>query len=94
MADYVGGRGEGRSAAEKQIRKVGMLMFMIVGSIGQSIAGLGPGVNVVGVIIFWRVIMGLGVGGGYPLSSVITSEFSSKKWRGAMMNAVFAMYSP
>lgn len=34
---------------------------------------------------------GIGIGGDYPLSSVITSEFATTKWRGAMMNAVFAM---
>ena len=67
------------------------LVFMIIGAIGQAISGSGPGVEVVGAIIFWRVLMGVGVGGDYPLSSVITSEFSSTKWRGAMMNAVFAM---
>lgn len=27
----------------------------------------------------------------YPLSSIITSEFATTKWRGAMMGAVFAM---
>ena len=70
------------------------LMFMIIGSIGQSIAGIGPSVEVVGAIIFWRVIMGIGVGGRYPLSPVITAEFSSTKWRGAMVNAVFPMYDP
>jgi len=68
------------------------LMFMIIGCIGQSIVGMGPAVNVVGAIIFWRVIMDIGVGGDYPLSSVITSEFATTKWRGAMMNSVFAMY--
>jgi MFS transporter, PHS family, inorganic phosphate transporter len=67
------------------------LMFMIIGSIGQSIAGTGPAVEIVGAIIFWRVVMGIGVGGDYPLSSVITAEFANVKWRGAMMNAVFAM---
>jgi PHS family inorganic phosphate transporter-like MFS transporter len=30
-------------------------------------------------------------GGDYPLSSVITSEFATTKWRGAMMAAVFSM---
>lgn len=33
----------------------------------------------------------LGIGGDYPLSSIITSEFATTKWRGAMMGAVFAM---
>ena len=32
-----------------------------------------------------------GIGGDYPLSSIITSEFATTKWRGAMMAAVFAM---
>lgn len=34
---------------------------------------------------------GVGIGGDYPLSSIITSEFATTKWRGAMMGAVFAM---
>lgn len=34
---------------------------------------------------------GIGIGGDYPLSSIITSEFATTKWRGAMMGAVFAM---
>ena len=29
--------------------------------------------------------------GDYPLSSIITSEFATTKWRGAMMGSVFAM---
>lgn len=32
----------------------------------------------------------LGIGGDYPLSAVITSEFASKRIRGRMMTAVFA----
>ncbi|KXG48601.1 Major facilitator superfamily domain, general substrate transporter [Penicillium griseofulvum] len=44
-----------------------------------------------GLLIFWRVIMGVGTGGDYLLSSVITSEFATTKWRGAMMGAVFAI---
>lgn len=34
--------------------------------------------------------MGLGIGGDYPMSSVITSEFAPRKIRGRMMVAVFA----
>ena len=33
----------------------------------------------------------VGIGGDYPLSSIITSEFATTKWRGAMMGAVFSM---
>jgi MFS transporter, PHS family, inorganic phosphate transporter len=34
--------------------------------------------------------LGVGVGGDYPLSAVISSEFASTKIRGRMMTAVFA----
>jgi MFS family permease len=33
---------------------------------------------------------GVGIGGDYPLSAVIASEFSSTRIRGRMMTAVFA----
>ena len=35
--------------------------------------------------------MGFGIGGDYPLSAIITSEFANVRNRGAMMAAVFAM---
>ena len=34
--------------------------------------------------------MGVGIGGDYPLSAVISSEFASTKIRGRLMTAVFA----
>lgn len=67
------------------------LIIMIVGTIGQTLAGNGPAASFWAVITFWRVIVGIGIGGDYPLSSVITSEFATTKRRGAMMAAVFAM---
>jgi MFS transporter, PHS family, inorganic phosphate transporter len=67
------------------------LIIIIIGTFGQAISGSGPSVNVIGPLIFWRVFMGVGIGGDYPLSSVITSEFATVKWRGAIMNSVFAM---
>ena len=42
-------------------------------------------------MVFWRFLLGIGIGGDYPLSSVITSEFSPTKRRGLMISAVFAM---
>ncbi|KAJ5691924.1 phosphate:H+ symporter [Penicillium macrosclerotiorum] len=56
-----------------------------------SLTSSSPGMSITGLLIFWRVIMGIGIGGDYPLSSIITSEFATTKWRGAMMGAVFAM---
>ncbi|KAI1763726.1 phosphate permease [Hypoxylon sp. FL1150] len=48
-------------------------------------------ISFTGLMTFWRVMMGIGIGGDYPLSAVITSEFAPTRWRGAMMAAVFSM---
>lgn len=67
------------------------LIIIIFATLAQALSSASPSMSVVGLIIFWRVIMGIGIGGDYPLSSIITSEFATTKWRGAMMGAVFAM---
>ncbi|KAI0697964.1 phosphate transporter [Cytidiella melzeri] len=66
------------------------LMIIIVATFGQAVAGQAHAVNVIGVIIVWRGIMGIGIGGDYPLSAVISSEFAATHIRGRLMTAVFA----
>lgn len=67
------------------------LIIIIFATLAHALSSSSPSINIIGVIIFWRVIMGIGIGGDYPLSSIITSEFATTKWRGAMMGSVFAM---
>jgi len=67
------------------------LMIIIVATVGSALSANAFAVTVSGTLIFWRVIMGVGIGGDYPLSAIITSEFATTKRRGAMMAAVFAM---
>lgn len=64
------------------------LIIMILCSILQCTVGSSPGVSFVAVLTFYRIVMGIGIGGDYPLSSIISSEFSTTKWRGAIMSAV------
>ncbi|KAN0132903.1 inorganic phosphate transporter [Lactarius tabidus] len=66
------------------------LMVIVTSTFAQAIAGAGPTVHIVGVITLWRFIMGVGIGGDYPLSAVIASEFASTRSRGRLMTAVFA----
>ncbi|KAI0315074.1 major facilitator superfamily domain-containing protein [Amylostereum chailletii] len=66
------------------------LMIIIIATFGQALAGSGPAVSIIGVIIVWRFILGVGIGGDYPLSAVISSEFASTRIRGRMMTATFA----
>ncbi|AAS53813.1 AFR442Cp [Eremothecium gossypii ATCC 10895] len=66
------------------------LILMILATVLQCMIGKSPAIDFVAVLTFYRIIMGIGIGGDYPLSSIITSEFSTTKWRGAIMGAVFA----
>ena len=51
------------------------LIVIIFATLGQALTSNSPSCNLIGLIIFWRVIMGVGIGGDYPLSSIITSEY-------------------
>src|SRR3984957_2762705 len=41
-------------------------------------------------LIAFRIILGIGIGGDYPVSATIMSEYSGKNSRGRMVGAVFA----
>jgi MFS transporter, PHS family, inorganic phosphate transporter len=81
LADYLGRK-----------RMYGIeLLIIISATLGQSLCAPSTALSFVGVLVFWRVAMGIGIGGDYPLSAVITAEFATTKWRGAMVASVFAM---
>ena len=42
-------------------------------------------------LIAFRIVLGVGIGGDYPVSATIMSEFAGKKSRGMMVSLVFAM---
>lgn len=66
------------------------LMIIIIATFAQALSGDGKAVHIIGTLVVWRFLMGIGIGGDYPLSAVISSEFASTKIRGRMMTAVFA----
>ncbi|KAI4306978.1 hypothetical protein L6164_030213 [Bauhinia variegata] len=47
--------------------------------------------SVVTTLCFFRFWLGFGIGGDYPLSAVIMSEYANQKTRGGFIAAVFAM---
>ncbi|KAJ1725657.1 hypothetical protein LPJ53_000136 [Coemansia erecta] len=68
------------------------LIIIIVCTLGGSFAGnTARGLSVYWVLFIWRFVLGIGIGGDYPVSAIITSEFATTKNRGAMIAAVFAM---
>lgn len=50
------------------------LMIIIMATLAQALSSDSRAISITGLLIFWRVIMGIGIGGDYPLSSIITSE--------------------
>ncbi|KAJ9136493.1 Major facilitator superfamily domain-containing protein [Pleurostoma richardsiae] len=67
------------------------LGIIILATLNCALASPSQSMTSTGLLTFWRVVMGVGIGGDYPLSSVITSEFAPTRWRGGMMAAVFSM---
>ncbi|OMP06635.1 Phosphate permease [Corchorus capsularis] len=67
------------------------LLLMVVCSIASGLSfGKSPK-GVMATLCFFRFWLGFGIGGDYPLSATIMSEYSNKKTRGAFVAAVFAM---
>ncbi len=69
------------------------LTVMAVGSIGSAFSGpvTALGLNTIVVLTLWRLVVGIGVGGDYPLSATIMSEYSNVRHRGRQVASVFAM---
>ncbi|KAG2727949.1 hypothetical protein I3843_01G177300 [Carya illinoinensis] len=67
------------------------LMLMVICSIACGLSfGKNPN-SVMATLCFFRFWLGFGIGGDYPLSATIMSEYANKKTRGAFIAAVFAM---
>lgn len=49
------------------------LLLLIVSNLGM-VTTSGTGITLWSSLVFWRFIMGIGIGGGCPLSAIITAE--------------------
>ncbi|XP_047065173.1 putative inorganic phosphate transporter 1-13 [Lolium rigidum] len=68
------------------------LILMVVCSLASGFSfSKRTGKSVVTVLCFFRFWLGVSIGGDYPLSATIMSEYANKKTRGAFIAAVFAM---
>ncbi|XP_059461456.1 probable inorganic phosphate transporter 1-9 [Corylus avellana] len=67
------------------------LMIMVLSSIGCGFSICTTRNCVLVSLGLFRFILGLGIGGDYPLSATIMSEFANKTTRGALIAAVFSM---
>ncbi|XP_020694333.2 inorganic phosphate transporter 1-4-like, partial [Dendrobium catenatum] len=67
------------------------LLLMVICSIGSGLSFSHKSSSVIATLCFFRFWLGFGIGGDYPLSATIMSEYANKKTRGAFIAAVFAM---
>ncbi|KAL2628922.1 hypothetical protein R1flu_013608 [Riccia fluitans] len=67
------------------------LMLMVLASIASGLSLGNTATGVMATLCFFRFWLGFGIGGDYPLSATIMSEYANKKHRGAFVAAVFAM---
>ncbi|XP_010555844.1 PREDICTED: inorganic phosphate transporter 1-4-like [Tarenaya hassleriana] len=67
------------------------LMLMVICSIASGLSFGQDAKSVMATLCFFRFWLGFGIGGDYPLSATIMSEYANKKTRGAFIAAVFAM---
>ncbi len=61
------------------------LAILIIAAIGSSFSADPT------QLIAWRFVLGIGVGGDYPVSATLMSEYSNRKDRGKLVSSVFAM---
>ncbi len=74
--------------ADKLGRKFIYGCELIVLAIGAIASAFSP--NVIFLLIF-RFILGLGIGGDYPVSATLMSEYANRKDRGKLITLVFSM---
>ncbi|OVA02419.1 General substrate transporter [Macleaya cordata] len=67
------------------------LMIMVICSLASGLSLGHEPKAVMATLCFFRFWLGFGIGGDYPLSATIMSEYANKKTRGAFIAAVFAM---
>ncbi|HUC12067.1 MAG TPA: MFS transporter [Stellaceae bacterium] len=87
LASAVGAIAFGRIADMLGRKRIYGFKVLVLAA-GAIASALSPGIW---WLIFFRIILGIGIGGDYPVSSTIMSEYSGKKHRGMMVSLVFAM---
>lgn len=66
-----------------------LIIFATIFSISDPTGDLSPSGSLIWLAV-WRIILGIGVGGDYPMSASITSDRARLRKRGTMLAYIFA----
>lgn len=80
----------GDKLGRKKLYNLTLILILISAICSGFSIGSSPQ-SVIYTLCFFRFWLGFGIGGDYPLSATIMSEYANKSTRGAFMAAVFAM---
>ncbi|KAH8549833.1 major facilitator superfamily domain-containing protein [Umbelopsis sp. PMI_123] len=83
---YIGDR-----YGRKKIYGVELIIICISTIFCATSASAEAGLSAIAFLGFWRLILGIGIGGDCPLSATITSEWAVVHRRGQMIAAIFSM---
>jgi len=61
------------------------VIILTIGAIGSAFS------QDITQLIIWRIVLGIGIGGDYPISAIIMSEYSNRKDRGKLVSMVFSL---
>ncbi|MFW0884309.1 MFS transporter [Candidatus Acidulodesulfobacterium sp. H_13] len=61
------------------------VLILTIGAIGSAFS------QDITQLIIWRIILGIGIGGDYPISAIIMSEYANRKDRGKLVSMVFSL---
>ena len=61
------------------------VLILTIGAIGSAFS------QDITQLIIWRIVLGIGIGGDYPISAIIMSEYSNRKDRGKLVSMVFSL---
>ncbi len=61
------------------------VIILTIGAIGSAFS------QDITQLIIWRIILGIGIGGDYPISAIIMSEYANRKDRGKLVSMVFSL---
>ena len=66
-----------------------LIIFATIMSITTPTGALSPESSLIYLAI-WRIVLGVGVGGDYPMSASVTSDRSNLRKRGTMLSYIFS----